>query len=102
MARRRRRTRKVVAVDWYDAAGDSGWAQEEEAKHEEPPLCTTVGVIISKTKARLVIAGTIGHGSDETVGDRNVIPMGMVRGVSVLGEILIEDDPKAKAKVTLG
>lgn len=92
------RSRKVVAVDWLDAVGDTAWTSEAEARGEEPALCTTVGVIVSRTKKRLVIAGTVGHGSDEQVGDRNVIPCGMIRGIAVLGEILIEDTPRAKPK----
>ena len=99
MARRKSRPRKVVAVDWLDAKGDSGWSTEVEAQKEEPPLCTTVGVIVSRTKRKLVIAGTVGHGSDATVGDVNVIPAGMVRAVVTLGEILIEEDPAKEAKV---
>ena len=92
-------SRVVVAVDWLDAKGDTAWASEADARKEEPALCTTVGVIVSRTKRKIVIAGTVGHGGDDQVGDVNVIPAGMVRAVETLGEILIEQDPAAKAKV---
>ena len=96
---KRTRSRTVVAVDWLDAKGDTAWQSEAEAKNEEPALCTTVGVIVSRTKRRIVIAGTVGHGGDDQIGDVNVIPSGMIRCVAPLGEILIEQGPAAKAKV---
>jgi len=94
------KTRQVVAVDWLDAAGASEWHDEKEAAAQEPPLCTTVGVIISRTKRRIIIAGTVGHGDDQHVGDVNIIPAGMVRAVEPLGEILIEEvkDSNKKAR----
>ena len=46
--------------------------------------------MLSKTKKKLVIAGTVGHGTDETVGDVNVIPAGMVKKVELLGEVVIQ------------
>ena len=96
---KRTKSRVVVAVDWLDAKGDTAWQSEAEARNEEPALCTTVGVIVSRTKRRIVIAGTVGHGGDEQIGDVNVIPNGMIRCIATLGEILIEEaTPPKKAR----
>lgn len=91
------KTRQVFAVNWFDAAGATEWVDESEAADMNPPLCTTVGFILSKTKRKLVIVSTVGHGEDGQVGGREVIPAGMVQSIKSLGVIVIEE---AKAKKT--
>ena len=92
-----KKTRQVVAVDWLDAAGSTEWSHEDDAATLDPPLCTTVGVILSQTRKRLVIAGTVGHGDDQ-VGDVNMIPAGMIRAIRPLGVIAIEEEAKPTKK----
>ena len=96
--KRTRRVRVVYAVDWLDACGDTAWTSEAEARNAEPALCTTVGVIISRTKKKLVIAGTVAHHGDDQVGDVNTIPGEWIKSVVKLGEILVEEAPAKAVK----
>ncbi len=74
----------------------SGWAHADDAASGEPPLCTTFGTILKRTRSKIVVAGTVGHG-DGQVGDQNVIPAGMVRKIVPLGEVWL-DEAKKKRK----
>jgi hypothetical protein len=98
MARRKKqaRVRKVVAVDWEDATGATEWTTEEEAKLSIPAVVTTIGVILVKDDQRVVIAGTLGHGSDRAVGDVTTIPAQWIRSITPLGEVLIAEAEPTK------
>jgi len=90
------RTVQIVAVDWLDAQRHMDWTDQADAEALEPPLCTTVGFIVKRTRKKLVLAATIGHG-DSDIGEIIVIPSGMVRSVEPLGEILVAvATPEAK------
>ena len=89
------RTVKIFAVDWEDAQRHTEWMDAADAANLEPPLCTTVGFIVKRTKTKLVISATIGHG-DSDIGEVLVIPAGWVKSVEPLGEILVEEASKTK------
>lgn len=76
----------LVEIVWVDASGDTGWKAESEIK-EETTTVTTVGFLIRKTKKHYLIGASIffEESDDEHhFGDRNHIPRGMVKSITVL------------------
>ena len=93
MARRKKsQTRKVYAVDWLDATGATEWTTEAEAVLSAPALVTTIGVILVQDKQRVVIAGTLGHGGDGSVGDVTTVPAPWVQSIKPLGKVVISEE----------
>jgi hypothetical protein len=70
----------LVRVEWWDTSGSrEAWLDKEDAAALRPVLCHTVGTVLYRSKAVLVLAATVGeHGQ---VGDVIAIPMGCVKRV---------------------
>jgi hypothetical protein len=72
----------LVGVVWDDAEVDSGWDKVEEPTES---LVLTVGYLVKKTRAHLVIAASITTGEYNT-NQRIKIPKGMVKQITVIKE----------------
>ena len=71
-----------MRVEWWDPCGTATWASREDAATLEPVRCTTVGVIVHRSRRVLVIAATVGDNGQ--VADLTAIPAGCVRKVTRL------------------
>ena len=86
---------KIVRVDWVDAVGGVrlGWRPIPKCKTDNTALCVSIGVMIEKTKAAIVVLPHICHLASSGVpewaqGDGEIaIPSSWVKKVTVLGYI---------------
>lgn len=47
---------KPVLVEWIDSAVTGGWNSKEAYKNPSDYSCVTVGILLNKTKDRIIIA----------------------------------------------
>ncbi len=84
-----RRKRKLLLVEWEDAAGPStsGWRSTENVI-QEPFMCRSIGWLVREGPTHITLAGHIGNvdgdESDEQVSGYMHIPRGMIRRQQVL------------------
>jgi len=72
---------KIVQVMWEDITSQPGWVDEEDADIQTC-MCTSVGVLIAKTKQHITIAQT--YADAGMWGNVKKIPTGVVRKIKVL------------------
>ena len=74
---------KIVKVTWIDPTIDAGWVEND---HESPlNHLVTYGILISKTKKQICVAGTYDP-SDKKYADRTRFPTGCVKKIEVICE----------------
>ena len=70
----------LVEVIWDDATALDGWSSGDE--DIKPCLVLSVGFLVQKTKAHIILAQDIAH--DKSRCGRGQIPRGMVKKINVL------------------
>lgn len=76
--------RRLLLVEWQDAASDDGWKPYEDVLSDplEPHVVHSLGWFVRQTRNLLVIAGDIGRADD--TARRMEIPRRMIRKVTTL------------------
>lgn len=83
---------RLVLIHWVDIVHDSNsWTARQEAIDLKPSDCYTAGFILYEDDDRIVVAGTLGPGTEEDVGDVNVIPRCVIQGICELVFVLPGD-----------
>ena len=72
-----------MVADWEDAEVCAGWHSAAAAKHWRPPIVRSVGVVITSSKDKVVLAGDYSAPGDE-LNRLTRIPTSMVRAVRTL------------------
>jgi len=72
-----------VEVEWLDSCVDSGWHAHDAAfVRAAPTQCTSVGYLIERTKAQLVLAQSVTATDDgDQIADVLTIPASVVKRV---------------------
>ena len=73
--------KKIVEVSWRDPTIDSGWVDDDHNKIL--PIIRTYGILISKNKSQVVLAGTF-DAKENKYADRSKIPTGCVSGIRLI------------------
>ena len=80
---------KIVKVTWVDAMASNGWQENDQTIREDAPVvCTSVGLLVAKTKHKLIVAGSSSVNSDGNIetNNRMVIPASWVTEVKEMVE----------------
>ena len=72
---------KKVEVVWHDAYSTDDWTSIDELD-EKPLVCSSIGWLVKKTKAAIVVAGTINATGGACCSIN--IPRGMVQKITYL------------------
>ena len=78
--------KKIVAVHWKDPTIEAGWVEDDHDRQ----LVTFVsyGVLISKDKGQVVLAGTVSpEDKVKRYADRTKFPKGCVVKIEIIGEV---------------
>jgi hypothetical protein len=79
---------EVAVVEWLDAQATAGWRPLEAVEEARLFPVTSIGVVISKTKERVVLGQSMAWGDGESeVGEHIVIPSGWIRSFKRVGFI---------------
>lgn len=76
--------KKLVVVEWEDAASNSGHYQKNDPETYGTVMCRTVGYLLNKDKHRVVLATE--WFEDGGFRHTHSIPKGMVRKITILSE----------------
>lgn len=83
--------RKIVRVNWLDSySWRGGWQTLEEALKEcsnNDYSQVTVGILLNETPTQIVLCHGLDLQSKPAVIGTNVIPVGCIKSVEVLGEV---------------
>lgn len=74
----------VVLVTWVDIISHGGWVEMETISEAHPQTMLTYGKIIAETPDYISLAGTWSEECEETFGDINVIPRGVITSIKIL------------------
>ena len=72
--RNRRKKFPLVMIEWVDARNDSGWETFHDSKACGLATCVSVGLIIEKTKEKIVLVTSWGTDDWALANGRLVIP----------------------------
>ena len=79
--------KKIVEISWRDPAIMEGWEDLDLHPHDkELPVFYSFGILVSKTKEQVVIAGGYAP-EDGHYCDRSIFPVGCVKSVRVIEEV---------------
>lgn len=74
----------VVCVTWVDIVGQGGWLESNEVYELVPLKMETYGKIVIESSDYITITSTWSEDCEETFGDTNVIPRGVIKGIRIL------------------
>lgn len=87
-------------IVWLDASGDTGWEKVSAIK-EQHTVVTSVTFLIRKTRKHYLVGSSIYWDENEeewNFGDRNHIPRGMVKSMTLMPKIAAGGDTPEPAK----
>ncbi len=70
--------RKILCVDWDDAAHTDGWRHVERIAKDTPIRCRTVGFVMSETADKLTLAQSLSL-ENSTGSEAMTIPKSLIR-----------------------
>ncbi len=70
--------RKIICVDWDDAAHTDGWRHAERIAEDTPLRCRTIGFVMSETKDKIVLAQNLSL-EQPTGSEAMTIPKSLIR-----------------------
>lgn len=76
----------LVSIVWLDASGETDFKAESDIK-EDHTVVTSIAFLLRKTKKHYLTGASFYWNEEDQqyhVGDRNHIPRGMVRSITVL------------------
>ena len=75
----------LVMIAWVDTSTLAGWRQLSEFEGKIIPLaCRSVGYLVKRTKEVVLIASHVAEGDDIGISDPFVIPVCVIKGITVL------------------
>ena len=81
------KARKVLCVKWADSSGRGRWVTEKLAREYEPELITSVGLLVHRTRHKIILA--ISCDKDNDIADTLTRPRGCVKDITELAKIKV-------------